>query len=225
MSNQNQPTYVNLTADGLAFMNRLRWAEPRDGDAYLALTLMAFHGKDGKRHQQFEAVPKGDTVCGLLHELMDQYPELCDDYQGEEKVTAVCGFTIAGLEGRKPFRTSKGKEVFPIGCNLIRIKWIKVNGEFWYREPRDEQQQGQQKTGGYAPKQHPNEYNGSYEPEYYDGQPEPAPASRQNQNGNRQAAPQRNGYQNGNGGNSGRNPNRGNGSGQRRQQGYRQPQY
>ena len=147
MSNQNQTTYVNLTADGLGFINRMRWAEPRNGDAYLALSLNAFHGKDGKKQQLLEAIPKGDAVCGLLQELMDQYPELCEGYQGDQKVTATCGFTVAGLEARKSFRTRTGKEVYPIGCNLIRIKWIKVNGEFWYREEQQIE---------YTPNQHQN---------------------------------------------------------------------
>lgn len=215
MSNQNQTTYVNLTADGLGFINRMRWAEPRNGDAYLALSLNAFHGKDGKKQQLFEAIPKGDVVCGLLQELMDQYPELCEGYQGDQKVTATCGFTVAGLEARKPFRTRTGKEVYPIGCNLIRIKWIKVNGEFWYREqPTDNQQQGQQNTGnGQAPER--NRRAGQQYDDYqygngYDDQPEPNPYP--NQNGNRQAQ-QRSGYANGNPGRQ--QVNRGKGQGHR----------
>lgn len=214
MSNQNQTTYVNLTADGLGFINRMRWAEPRNGDAYLALSLNAFHGKDGKKQQLFEAIPKGDVVCGLLQELMDQYPELCEDYQGDQKVTATCGFTVAGLEARKPFRTRTGKEVYPIGCNLIRIKWIKVNGEFWYREqPTDNQQQGQQNTGnGQAPgnRRAGQQYDDYQYGNGYDDQPEPNPYP--NQNGNRQAQ-QRSGYANGNPGRQ--QVNRGKGQGHR----------
>ena len=223
MSNQNQTTYVNLTADGLGFINRMRWAEPRNGDAYLALSLNAFHGKDGKKQQLFEAIPKGGAVCGLLQELMDQYPELTEGYQGQGNVTATCGFTVAGLEARKPFQTRTGKEVYPIGCNLIRIKWIKVNGQYWYREPREEQQ------NEYSPNQHqnpnairPNDgYPGDDDNgDYYDRQTKPAPVSRQSQNGNRQAVPQRNGYQG-----NGNYPNQGKGTGQRHGQNSRQRQY
>lgn len=222
MSNQNQTSYVNLTANGLAFINRLRWAEPRDGEAYMALSLNAFHGKNGKKNQLFEAIPKGDAVCGMLQELMDQYPELCEGYQGDQKVTATCGFTVAGLEARKPFRTRSGKEVYPIGCNLIRIKWIRVNGQYWYREPREEQQ------NEYSSNQNlnairPNDGYARYDDngEYYNPKTKPAPVSRQSQNGNRQAVPQRNGYQ----GNSGNYPNQGKGTGQRHGQNSRQRQY
>lgn len=146
MSNQN---YVNLIANGLAFMNRFRWVQSQNGD-YLALSLNSWHGKDGKDKTLFEAIPKGDLVLNILQDLMDQYPEVVEGHQGD-KITVTCGFVVSGL---KPdyYNDKNGKSVDFIRCNLIKIKWIKVNGEYFYREA-DEDNQGYDQ--GYHAEQEP----------------------------------------------------------------------
>ena len=133
MSNKSTNSYVNLTATGLAFINRLRWVQPQNGSDYLALTLNSWHGKDGKNTTLFEAIPKGDSVYSILQDLMDQCPEVVEGYQGDNKITVTCGFTVAGLKPGS-YVARDGNVVHLISCNLIRIQWIKVNGEYFYRE-------------------------------------------------------------------------------------------
>lgn len=175
MSNQkSQNTYVNLTATGLAFINRLRWVESRD--PYLALSLNSWHGQDGKEQTLFEAIPKGDIVLSILQDLMDQYPQTMEGYRGDDKVTVTCGFVVGGL---KPgFFSSKNGDVDCIRCNLIKIQWIKVNGEYFYRE-KDESEAANQGDN-----------------QDYTATPEP-PRRRAQSNDRPQRQMQSNGYQNG----------------------------
>ena len=162
--NQKPASYTNLTATGLAFINRLRWVNS-DGGEYLALSLNSWHGKDGKNTTLFEATAKGNTVYGILQDLMDQYPEVLND-----EITVTCGFVVAGLKPDS-YSNKKGELVHFNYCNLIRIQWIKVGGEYFYRENKTEAQEGYQ----------------GYDQDYQEEQEQiPAPPRRQSGNGNHQ---------------------------------------
>lgn len=217
MSNQNRnnqtDTFVNLITTGLGYINRPRWIDSKSG-SYLAVSIAAFHGKNGEDRTFFEVNAKGNTI-DIISDLMEAYPNL-------ENVTVTCGFVIGGGKV-KPFQKKDGSWAASIQGQLVRLSWIKVNGEYFYREqPTDNQQQGQQNTGnGQAPEQHHNgnrragqQYDdyqyGNGSSDYYDDQPEPNPYP--NQNGNRQAQ-QRSGYANGNPGRQ--QVNRGKGQGHR----------
>ena len=202
MSNQNRnnqtDAFVNLITTGLGYINRPRWIDSKSGQ-YLALSIAAFHGKNGEDKTFYEVNARGNTV-DIICDLMEAYPQL-------ENVTVTCGFVIGGGKV-KPFQKKDGTWSASIQGQLIRLSWIKVGGEFFYREQSsNNQQQGQQNTGnGYAPEQRRNpncqaaqqydDYQDDHGSEYYDDQPEPTPY--RNQNGNRQAAQQRSGYGNGN---------------------------
>ncbi|WP_165007802.1 DUF3577 domain-containing protein [Neisseria yangbaofengii] len=142
-SNQTQNQYFNLTADGIGFLNRPRTVTAKKGHPYYAATIQASRGDSGDK-TRFDVRIVGGHAKELFEQLLQEFPNL-QATQLKDRPTVIVGFRVGDLQPIK-FETEDRKtgekiETLSIDARLLKFKFIKVNGEFWYRSSQDEQSQ------------------------------------------------------------------------------------
>lgn len=142
-SNQTQNQYFNLTADGIGFLNRPRTVTAKKGHPYYAATIQASRGDSGDK-TRFDVRIVGGHAKELFEQLLQEFPNL-QATQLKDRPTVIVGFRVGDLQPIK-FETEDRKtgekiETLSIDARLLKFKFIKVNGEFWYRSSQDEQNQ------------------------------------------------------------------------------------
>lgn len=139
MTQATQNTYFNLTADGIGFMNRPRTVKAKRGNPYYACTIHASRGDAGDK-SRFDVRIVGSEAKELFAKLLQAYPNLQSD-DLKQRPTVLLGFRVGDLQAITFETTSREtgeKIVTPtIDCRLLKFKFIKVNGEYWYREQRE----------------------------------------------------------------------------------------
>lgn len=142
MSNQTQQVsaYFNLTADGVGYLNRPRTvqAKGKRSSEYFACTIQALHG-DADEKSRFDLRIVGGEAKDLFARLLDEFPALLDaDYK--RRPTVFVGFRagdITPIAFETNAKDDKGKPIKittpSIDGRLLKFKFIKVNGEYWYK--------------------------------------------------------------------------------------------
>lgn len=131
--NQNQDTYANLTMTGMGYINRPRWVQPDEGDAYLSMSINAWHGKNGKKSTLIETSPRGEQANRVIDELLTAYPELMEGGRENHGLNVTIGFMVGDCEP-KSFVSRDKKTTHYIKSRLFLVNWIKVNGQYFYRK-------------------------------------------------------------------------------------------
>lgn len=152
-SNQTQNQYFNLTADGIGFLNRPRTVTAKKGHPYYAATIQASRGDSGDK-TRFDVRIVGGHAKELFEQLLQEFPNL-QATQLKDRPTVIVGFRVGDLQPIK-FETEDRKtgekiETLSIDAQLLKFKFIKVNGEFWYRSSQDEPSQTDTENTAPAP--------------------------------------------------------------------------
>jgi len=134
-----QQKYFDLHVSGIGYLNRAREVKPQRSDPFLAVDIAALHGSvDDVEYTYFDCRVSGKDAQDLIRRAM---PKL------EQEKKVLVGFKLGDLYA-DTFVYEKGEKAGQTGVSLkarlLRIDWVKVDGESVYTRPKPEQDERQQ---------------------------------------------------------------------------------
>lgn len=152
MSESNTtPKYFDLHITGMGYLNDAREVKPVNGsrrfDPFYSVRIAAIHGNaDAVNHTYFDAKVVGAQALHMVksfEEHINGKPYLAaDGTTVEPKVLA--GFKLGDLTPETfTFKAGKrsGETGIALKTRLLRITWVRINGELVYAAPTDESEQ------------------------------------------------------------------------------------
>jgi hypothetical protein len=126
--------YFDLHIQGIGYLSRAREIKPKRSTPFLAVDVTAIHGHaDDIQYVRFDAKVVGAEAHKVIHDLM---PIINDR---NRKVLAAVRLGDLYVD---TFVYEKGDRAGETGVSLktrlLRLSWVKVDGEFVYRAPREE---------------------------------------------------------------------------------------
>ena len=133
--NETQAKYFDLHINGIGYLNRVREVKPNRGDDFLAADIAALHGNaDDVQYTRFDCRVAGKEAQAVVLRAM---PHLAVGRR------VLVGFRLSDLYA-ETFTYKQGERAGQIGislkCRLIRIAWLKLDGETVYTAPQAEEQ-------------------------------------------------------------------------------------
>ncbi len=136
MSN-NQPTtkkYFDLHTTGFGYLNRMREVSLKRSQSFWAIDISALHGSaDDVQYTKFDCRISGSEAQEILLKFKP-------DIDAKKKV--LIGFKIGDIYP-DTFVYEKGDKAGQTGVvlkgRLLRVAWVKVDGQTLYSAPKDEQ--------------------------------------------------------------------------------------
>ena len=206
MKNQAQnQNYFDFTADAACYLNEIKWVQPRNGNAYIAIRASILEGLDGKNKIACDLTIRGQQADEVLQMCENAWPQ----GYGSRSPKWFAGIRIGSLNS-KPFFRGNGQPGSTLSGRLLAIKWLKIDGEEmeipeWRTESADAKNYGEEPyaddaydAGDYAEHeahQEPPQPRGQSRPQpqqqqRYQGQAQRQSQARQNAPQQRQAQPQ-----------------------------------
>jgi hypothetical protein len=125
--------YFDLHISGLGYLSRAREVKPKRSIPFLAVDMTAIHGNaDDVQRVRFDAKVAGSEAQKVIRDLMD------DINNRDRKVLAA--FKLGDLYlDQFTYETGEkaGQTGISLKTRLLRLAWVKVDGEFVYRAPLD----------------------------------------------------------------------------------------
>lgn len=124
--------YFDLHINGIGYLSRAREVKPKRSNSFLAVDVTAIHGHaDDVQRVRFDAKVAGAEAQKVIRELMD---DINDRYR---KVLAA--FKLGDLYVDTFIRHGDraGETGVSLKTRLLRLAWVKVDGEVVYRAPLD----------------------------------------------------------------------------------------
>lgn len=130
----NEAQYFDLHTTGIGYLNSVRVVTPQKGSEYLACTISALRGnKQAAEYTPFQLRVSGEEAKKVLTDLQDDV--------NDRDTKVLISFRI-GDAMPEWFEYSKGERKGEIGTcirgRLIKVFWVKVNGEYAYQAPKAE---------------------------------------------------------------------------------------
>lgn len=127
----SQTKYFDLHTTGLGYLNRARIIKPSRGDEFLAVDISALHGNaDDVQYTRFDCRVTGRDAQSVVRRLIAVL---------ETGRRVLVGFKLSDLYA-ETFTYKNGERAGEIGISLkarlIRIYWVKVDGETVYTAPQ-----------------------------------------------------------------------------------------
>lgn len=135
--------YFDLHIDGIGYLNRAREVSVRGG-SFLAVDITALHGEASNPEKtRFDCRVSGSEAQALIRRFMDPINDrghlAGDGTTIRHKVLA--GFRLGDLYP-ETFTYEKGDRAGQAGVSLkarlLRLEWVKIDGEMVYKAQRDE---------------------------------------------------------------------------------------
>ena len=131
----SQTKYFDLHTTGIGYLNRARIIKPQRGDEFVAVDIAALHGSaDDVQYTRFDCRVAGKDAQSIVRRLVD-------DVENERRV--LVGFKLSDLYA-DTFTYKNGERAGEIGVSLkarlIRVYWVKVDGETVYTAPQAAEQ-------------------------------------------------------------------------------------
>jgi len=125
--------YFDLHISGIGYLSRAREVKPKRSTPFLAVDVTAIHGpSDDVQRVRFDAKVAGSEAQKVIRDLMD------DINNRDRKVLAA--FKLGDLY-LDQFTYETGEKAGQTGVSLktrlLRLAWVKVDGEVVYRAPLD----------------------------------------------------------------------------------------
>ncbi|HRJ52199.1 MAG TPA: STY4534 family ICE replication protein [Candidatus Thiothrix moscowensis] len=118
--------YFNLHTSGVGYLSRVREVKPKKGAAFLACKVSALCGpSDAVEYRPFDCRVSGAEAEKLVRRCIDAV-------EAEKKV--LVGFNIGDIY--PDLYESNGETKVMMKGRLLRIDWIKVDGQTVYTAPR-----------------------------------------------------------------------------------------
>lgn len=128
MTTSTSPQYFNLHTSGIGYLSRIREVKPKKGAAFLACKVSALCGAaDEVEYRYFDCRVSGAEA----EKLVRRYQQAVE---ADSKV--LIGFNIGDLY--PDMYESNGETKVMLKGRLLRIDWVKVNGQNVYTAPRRE---------------------------------------------------------------------------------------
>jgi hypothetical protein len=125
--------YFDLHVTGIGYLGRAREVPVRRGEPFLAVEVNALHGAaDQVEYTRFDCRVAGAEAQALIRRFMSRI------HDRDTKVLA--GFRLGDLYPDVfTYRTGEkaGETGVALKARLLKIQWIKVNGEMLYTAPKE----------------------------------------------------------------------------------------
>ena len=127
--------YFNLHTSGLGYLSRVRHVDVKRGDGFLACEINALHGRsDEVEYTRFDCRVSGAEAIAQIARCLDIVAQDAD-------AKILLGFCLGDLyvdtfvykQGKR-----QGQTGVSLKARLIRVDWIKVNGEMVYKAEKPE---------------------------------------------------------------------------------------
>ncbi len=123
--------YFDLHINGIGYLSRAREVKPKRSAPFLAVDLTALHGHaDDIQRLRFDAKVAGSEAQKVIRDLMD------DINNRDRKVLA--SFKLGDLY-LDQFTYVTGEKAGQTGVSLktrlLRLAWVKIDGQYVYRAP------------------------------------------------------------------------------------------
>ncbi|HGY89781.1 MAG TPA: DUF3577 domain-containing protein [Planctomycetes bacterium] len=126
--------FFNLHIDGIGYFERAREVTPKRGEPFMAVAVNALHGAaDAVQRVRFDCTVRGQEAERLVREHMDAI--------NDRDAKVLVGFRLGDLYA-ETFTYEKGDRAGETGVSLkarlLRVEWLKIDGETVYQRPRQE---------------------------------------------------------------------------------------
>lgn len=127
----SQTKYFDLHTTGIGYLNRARIIKPQRGDEFVAADIAALHGNaDEVQYTRFDCRVAGKDAQSIVRRLIA-------DVENDRRV--LVGFKLSDLYA-ETFTYKNGERAGETGISLkarlIRVYWVKVDGETVYTAPQ-----------------------------------------------------------------------------------------
>lgn len=123
--------YFDLHVSGIGYLSRAREVKPKRSTPFLAVDVTAIHGPaDDIQRLRFDAKVAGTEAQKVIRDLMD------DINDRDRKVLA--SFKLGDLYlDQFTYETGEraGQSGVALKTRLLRLAWVKIDGQYVYRAP------------------------------------------------------------------------------------------
>ena len=124
--------YFDLHVTGIGYLGRAREVPVRRGEPFLALEINALHGAaDQVEYTRFDCRVSGSEAQHLVRQFMARI--------NDRDTKVLAGFRLGDVYPELfTYRSGEraGETGVSLKARLLRIQWIKVNGEMLYTAPK-----------------------------------------------------------------------------------------
>ncbi|WP_019591785.1 STY4534 family ICE replication protein [Thioalkalivibrio sp. ALE20] len=133
--------FFDLHINGIGYVNRIREVRPKKGQPFWACDIVALHGDR-------EAPEKTRFDCRVSGEQAERLIRRCKEYVEQDQKVLI-GFKLGDLYP-ETFVYKQGSKAGETGVSLkarlLRIGWIKIDGETVYTAERTTQENPEETT-------------------------------------------------------------------------------
>jgi len=126
---KSEVKYFDLQTTGIGYLNRVRQVTPEGGEPFWSVTLAALRGSvDNAQYTHFECRVSGKQAQEVVRRLQPAV---------EAKLKVLIGFTLSDLNPEAfTFKQGDraGTQGVSIKARLLRLAWVKVDGQPFYSE-------------------------------------------------------------------------------------------
>lgn len=123
--------YFDLHISGLGYLSRAREVKPKRSNPFLAVDVTAIHGHaDDVQRVRFDAKVAGSEAQKVIRDLMDAINDRDRKVLGSYKLGDLYTDTFVYDKGDRAGQTG-----ISLKTRLLRLAWVKVDGEVVYRAP------------------------------------------------------------------------------------------
>lgn len=135
MSNEtNETKYFDLHITGVGYLNRVREVSPKRSDPFLAADISALSGASNDvQYTRFDSRVVGTEAKRVVRAAMKHV-------EADKKV--LVGFKLGDLYAETfEYKSEKraGETGISLKTRLLRVDWVKVDGETVYTAPKPEE--------------------------------------------------------------------------------------
>jgi hypothetical protein len=125
--------YFDLHIQGIGYLSRAREVKPKRSAPFLAVDITAIHGPaDDVQRVRFDAKIAGAEAQKVIRDLMTEINDRNRKVLASFKVGDLYVDNFVYETGEKAGQTGTS-----LKTRLLRLEWVKVDGETVYRAPLD----------------------------------------------------------------------------------------
>ena len=99
-ANQSQANYFDFTAEAACYLNEIKWVQPRNGNAYIAIRASILEGLDGKNKNRL----RPDHPWQQADEVLQMFADVWPQGYGSRSPKWFAGIRIGSLNSKSFFR-------------------------------------------------------------------------------------------------------------------------
>lgn len=125
--------YFDLHINGIGYLSRAREVKPKRSNPFLAVNVTAIHGHaDDVQRVRFDAKVAGTEAQNVIRDLIGTINDRDRKVLASFKLGDLYVDTFVYETGEKAGQTG-----ISLKTRLLRLAWVKVDGEIVYRAPLD----------------------------------------------------------------------------------------